>query len=235
MPLADLARSLLDSPRWIETRFMLLRGEAEVTGLSGDRRRFVAVSQRWPLASVVGRPDPAFIAGAAARVRPGSTVLCAEEDGDHTAGALPGWERIGADIHAWPGGRPIAPAPGDRDARLLQPGEMADLNLPDGLRAEILTAADYSPIAAGLAAGVPVAFCYATSITESLWDVSIDTLEEHRRRGHAAHAFALMAATMGALGKWPVWGAADDNVASLALAARLGFVKAERLALFERP
>ena len=43
---------------------MLLSGEAEVTGLSADRRRFVARSLRWPLASVVGRPEPVFIAGA---------------------------------------------------------------------------------------------------------------------------------------------------------------------------
>ena len=235
MPLADLARSLLDTPRWIETRFMLLRGEAEVTGLSADRRRFVAVSTRWPLASVVGRPDPAFIAGAGLRSRPEVTLLCAEEDGDHVAGALPGWKRVGAAIHSWPHARPLPGIPAADSARLLAPGEAGTLpHLPDVIRAEIATAFDYSPVAAGLAGGLPVAFCYATGITESLWDVSIDTLEEHRRHGHAARAFALMAATMARLGKSPVWGAADDNMASRALAAWLGFVPAERLAMFER-
>ena len=57
MPVADLARVLLDTPRWVETRFMLLQNEAVITGLTGDRRHFVAASQRWPLVSVVGQPE----------------------------------------------------------------------------------------------------------------------------------------------------------------------------------
>ena len=213
---------------------MLLSGEAEVTGLSADRRRFVARSLRWPLASVVGRPEPVFIAGVAERARPETMILCAEEDADHVAGALPGWERTGAGISAWPGGHALPEAPPPEAARLLEPREIDRLSVPEALRLEITTARDYSPVAASLESGTPVAFCYATSITESLWDVSIDTLEEHRRRGHASRAFALMAATMGRQGKWPAWGAADDNESSRRLAAKLGFLPAERLALFER-
>lgn len=236
MPLPDLARSLIDAPRWVETRFMLQAGEAVVTGLSGDRRRFVAASTRWPLIAVVGRPDPEFIRAAAERASSLVTVLCAEEDAERTGAALPLWQRSGAGIFGWPGGRRPEAAPGPDEARLLAPDELpATSRLRATLHEELATAADYSPIAAGLADGQPVAFCYASAITESLWDVSIDTLEPHRRRGHAARAFRLLADTMARSGKQPVWGAEDDNEASLGLARKLGFVPAERLALFKPP
>jgi hypothetical protein len=35
---------------------------------------------------------------------------------------------------------------------------------------------------------LPVAFSYVASETETLWDVSIDTVESHRRRGYASAA-----------------------------------------------
>ena len=76
-----------------------------------------------------------------------------------------------------------------------------------------------------------VAVCAAGDVTETLWDVGIDTVPGHRRRGHAAAAFRALAAHMARAGRQPVWGAQDDNVASLALAARLGFEPVDRLAL----
>lgn len=235
MPLADLARALMDTPRWVETRFMLLRGEAVVRGLSGDRRRFVAASTRWPVMAVVGAPDAAFIAESAARAESDVTVLCAEEHADHVAAALPGWRRNGAAIHAWPGGTPLPEAPPASEARLLRGEELEALgHVPPVLRDGLLNAGEYAPVAGAFAGGAPVAFCYASAVTESLWDVSIDTLDGYRRRGLASKAFLTLAAELGRSGKWPVWGSADDNEASRRLAERLGFVPAERLALFER-
>ena len=233
MPLADLARTLLDTPRWVETRAMLLNGKAVVTGLSGDRRHFVAASTAWPLIGVVGRPEPAFIAGAAAEAADDVTLLCAEEHADHVATALPGWRRIGADIHAWPGGVPLPAAPSQTEARLLRPAELAMLrHVPRDLHEALLAASAEAPVAGALAGGAPVAFCYATGMTEALWDISIDTLEGYRRRGLAQKAVRLLAAVLSERGKWPVWGADDDNEASRKLAQKMGFVACERLVLF---
>jgi L-amino acid N-acyltransferase YncA len=233
--LADLARVLPDEPRWVETRFMLLREQAVVIGLSGDRRRFVASSTVWPVMAVVGRPEAPFIAGAARRASPDVTVLAAAEHADHVAAALPGWRRVGAEILRWPGGVPLPEPPASRDVRLLSPEEVAALtHVPAPLHQELVTAATYSPVAGAMAGGAPVAYCYATSVTETLWDVSIDTLEAYRRRGLAQQAVKLLAAIYGRQGKWPVWGAADDNAPSLALALKLGFVPSGRLAVFRR-
>ncbi len=81
--------------------------------------------------------------------------------------------------------------------------------------------------------GRAVSFCYAALPTETLWDVSIDTLAAFRRRGLAAACFALAVETLSKTGRRPVWGAVDSNVASLQLAERLGFRPVDRLAVLE--
>ena len=80
----------------------------------------------------------------------------------------------------------------------------------------------------------PVAFCYADE-TEGLWDISIDTLESHRRQGHAARCVAYMIDHMRRRGKVPVWAAEETNLPSLRLAAKLGFVPVDELRLFLAP
>lgn len=81
------------------------------------------------------------------------------------------------------------------------------------------------PVVAVFAGALPVAFAYVASETETLWDVSIDTLPSHRRRGYAAAAALHLMRVMRARGKTAVWGALDDNPASANLARRLGFVE----------
>ncbi len=214
---------------------MLRENRATVIGLTADRCHFVARCTQRGLIAVVGRPDPAFIAGVARRAPPDAEVLAADEHGDHVAGALTGWRRTVAHIFGWPDAWPLPESPDVREARLLEPAEVAGLrHVPRALREELLGAVGYSPVAGAFAGGAPVAFCYATGITETLWDVSIDTLEAYRRRGLAQLAFRCLAAVMGQRGQRPVWGALDGNAASLALAARLGFRPSGRLAFFDR-
>ena len=81
----------------------------------------------------------------------------------------------------------------------------------------------------------PAAFCYAGAVTESLWDVSIDTLEPYRRQGYATRCAAFVIEQMRAAGKEPVWGSLFSNVASAQLAARLGFVPVDTIVVFARP
>jgi predicted GNAT family acetyltransferase len=68
-------------------------------------------------------------------------------------------------------------------------------------------------------------------VTETLWDVGIDTLEGHRRRGHAAACFHALAAWMAGRGRQPVWSAYEDYPPSLTLAAKLGFQPVDRIAV----
>jgi predicted GNAT family acetyltransferase len=86
-------------------------------------------------------------------------------------------------------------------------------------------------VALRLVDGEVVAVCAAGDVTESLWDVGIDTVEGHRRAGHGTAVFRALAAHMAARGTQPVWCAEDDNEASLAMAARLGFGPVARMAL----
>lgn len=234
MGVDGLARALPDVPRWVEARSALLSGRAEVLGLSGNRRNFVVRSLREPLVMVVGRPEAPFIAEAAAR-EPDATVLAPEEFSDHVAGALPGWQAVGATIYGWPLGVPLPAGDPGRDVRPLRPRAEDLGHVPDGLRDQLLRASDWATmIMAVHAGGGPVSFCYDAATTETLWDVSIDTLEPYRGRGFARRVCQAMIAAMGTRGKLPVWGAADDNEPSRRLAARLGFVPADRVVIFER-
>ena len=81
---------------------------------------------------------------------------------------------------------------------------------------------------------LPVSVCLPTLVTERFWDVSIETVEGYRRSGRAAAAFLRVEREMRSKGLTPVWGAAENNPASLALAAKLGFVPVAEVAWFER-
>lgn len=89
------------------------------------------------------------------------------------------------------------------------------------------------PVAAGLVDGVPVSFCFPTVVTEKFWDVTIETRESYRRRGLAVAAFLRAVDAMRQTGREPVWGAEEDNVASLRLAEKLGFVYAATIWVFD--
>jgi GNAT superfamily N-acetyltransferase len=78
-----------------------------------------------------------------------------------------------------------------------------------------------------------VAMCTTGSITETLWDPGIDTVPEHRRQGHARACFLALADHLAPRGVMPIWGALDDNTASLGMAASLGFTPVDELWLVE--
>lgn len=233
MPIEDLARTLLDEPRWVLVRWMLLSRKAEVTGLSGDRRRFVASSTAWPVIAVVGRPDAPFIEGAASALAAGGLVVAAQEHGDHVAAALPRWRRVGAEALAWTAGTPLPSLPPRSDARLLEPAELASLgHVPALLREACVTASGWAPVAGAFSGGAPVSFCFARAVTETLWDVGLATLEAYRRRGLAKKALRCLAAAMAVRHTWPVWIAEDQDAASRQFAVSFGFVPSGRLAVF---
>jgi GNAT superfamily N-acetyltransferase len=159
-------------------------------------------------------------------------VLCHEDAAAHVAAALPAWRRGTARLHTLPHPRTLAAALTGADVRMLDRGAPLPDWLPATLAGELRAARQWSPIAVARAGGVPASFCYAVWESESLWDVSVDTLETWRGRGLAGAAVALLAAHMRRRGLEPVWGALETNAASLALARKLGFVQVDRLAVF---
>ena len=230
-----LALALPDIPRWVETRSMLLSGRCEVMGLQeAESLSFVVRGPEDELVSVIGFPDGEVIKEAARRNRNRGAVLAPPESGDHVAAALKDWTISPATIHLLGDAPDLPPVP-EGTVRLLEPFEMDSLKgLPADLREELEYVSRISIVAATIVEGHPVSFCYVASETESLWDISIDTLAGYRQRGYAGLCVAFLIDYMRERGKEPVWGAEESNIVSMRLAAKLGFVPADRLMVFLR-
>jgi RimJ/RimL family protein N-acetyltransferase len=211
-----------DEPRWVETRWLLRSGEATLAG-------GVVVSERLGSGAVVELGSPAVLRHALAGVGEDFELVVQMEALDAARAALTDWNAALATVHALP--EPYAGAP-DPGVILSAPPEFRWLEqIPDEedrLYAELAPA-----IAVHTGGGSElVAVCQASAVTETLWDVGIDTYAEgSRRRGYAAATYRTLAAHMAGLGRQPVWAAEDENVASMRLAAKLGFRPVARLAV----
>lgn len=231
-----LAALLPDLPLWVDARGALLSGRCRVLREAEPARGFLVRSTDFPFAFAVFRPRPELLTRAAARsggpAPEGFELLVVEDDAAYWRPQLPGWREEGVILHQLAGPLPrAAPPPGAAVRRIETPAELGPL--PAELAPELARAlASRRPLAAAFAAGKAVSFCYAALETEGWWDVSIDTLEGYRGRGLAAAAFCALARDLAGQGRLPVWGAHAGNAASLALAAKLGFVEAGRLRAF---
>ena len=157
------------------------------------------------------------------------SIIAPAEAESVVADALPRREREFAVLFHLPPTEAMR-LPSSLDARLLDPREFAQFdNLPPILRGELHEACRYSPIASAFDEDRPVSFSYAAWETESHWDVSIDTLETHRRRGFGAAACRCLIHHFSSRGKTAVWGSLQSNPASASLAHKLGFTPVDRL------
>ena len=222
---------LPDEPRWVEVRSMLMSGRAEVLELTSTHPPVaVVLDATSKQGAIVGSPPLAIIQ----RLDAQADELLVEPDRvDWVARALPNWRHEMATLYIL-GGNPRLPY---GSGRAVTAGEIAAWpEIPGELREELLFEAGLgTTIYATFARDKPAAFCYPGSITETLWDVSIDTLEPYRRQGYAAQCVAYTAERMWLAGKQPVWGATASNRASAALARKLGFVPVDSIAVFTRP
>jgi GNAT superfamily N-acetyltransferase len=230
------ADRLPDVPRWVEARDLLRGGRCEILGLREEPGLSFVILDPAPLGGiiVVGAPADEAILDAAARNTGGGSLVAPLNQAERIARLLPAWTATRAVLHLL-GDAPRLPAVAPGQVRFLEPGELGRLDLPGGLAEELRDAAERSPIAAALAEGRPVSFCYAGAVTETLWDISIDTLPEHRRRGYAALCVTHLIHHMHARGKQPVWASVVENPASWMLARKLGFVPVDEVALFDPP
>ena len=232
----ELARALPDLPRWCEARGLLLSGRGEVLLAKEGKSSagYFVIDRERPLVCAVHRPVANLVSELFERYPERDEILAPLENARSLRSLLPGWIARPATVHLHPDPARL-PGPEHR-VRFLGADEEAQLEgLPPELAAELSLALQHGPVAASFVDERPAAFCYAAYETETWWDVSVDTLEEHRRQGLASSAAAFMSRYMLERNKKPVWGALDANEASLALAAKHGFRAIDRLVVFTPP
>jgi GNAT superfamily N-acetyltransferase len=237
-----LVATLPDIPRWIEARAMLLSGHAEITGGATVERDFVVRLRHGAVSAVAvaGRPPYEAIAQALEDITPLTPVLGQVADAAWIQEALSTAVNTGAPwrgetciVHSLDDPERVAEVVGQPLVRMLRTNDALE-HLPHGLRHEMIHARMMGPVAAVFVDGLAISFCYPCWQTERLWDVSIDTLDEHRGQSLGAAAVRFMIDHMRRGGRAPVWGSLESNRASLRLAAKLGFVPVDRIVVFSR-
>lgn len=231
-----LISTLPDGPCWVETRALLLSGTATVRSAAGGDGA-VVLDPELPSGFLVGRADGALLRDVAATVGADFELVVQADAIGEACAALPDWTLSAATVLSpvSPWGPAVAGGAGSPAGVVISapPEEQWLARVPEADEIRFY-AAMAEAIAMAFVDDEVVAVCAAGDVTETLWDVGIDTLEDHRRAGHGAAAFRALAAHMAAAGRQPVWCAANDNVASMAMAARLGFEPVGRIGIFKR-
>jgi hypothetical protein len=234
--LAELAAALPDVPRWVAPRGLLLERRCEVLlGPEGKKGAgYLVLENDGPEAFAVNRPVASLVAQLEERGLPAAKILAPIESADPWRALLPGWREHPAVLHVHP-----VPATLPRPVHPTRFLTLADVEgfgaLPQRLAEDLTRALSRGPVAAAFLGASPVSFCHAAHRTESWFDLSIDTLEAHRRAGYATSAAAHLIHHMLAQGKKPVWGALDADTASMGLARKYGFRAVDRMMVFESP
>lgn len=228
--MVDIVDLLPDIPRWVEARHLVLKGEFEAFGL--DTKPSLSVALRdceTGGAFVVGRPSDEAVLAAVAGSK--GDLIAGSEATAWLAELLPGWDFERAVLYR---AANLNLPDLDGDVRLVDMSTIERFVAEPDLLEELRDAADYTEIAASFVGEQPVAFCYSGTSTETLWDVSIDTLEAFRRQGHAKRVAAFMIRRMEARGFRTLWGSLVSNTASWRLAQTLGFVPVDEIVIFQR-
>lgn len=230
--LLGMLERLPDEPRFVEPRALLLSGTCD---LAGTRDGFLLVSRILPIGAWVGAVEPHTARDALASVPSGFELVVQDEDVDDARAALPGWAAVRAILHVQPDAHdePEEGAARGVDVRVVAPPDAASvLALPEEWRVWAIASEALSLVRAG---GRVVTLCHTLAVTETLWDVRVDTLAGHRRKGYARVAYLALSAYMRALGRRAVWGAHEGNTASLSLARSLGFRPVQTLWVLGAP
>jgi GNAT acetyltransferase-like protein len=235
----QLADALGDSPETALAVHLLRKGGGEVY-VMGDLPDFRAVVLE---AYDVGPELLAFGGDAEALVhilagiRDWEAVNAPAAIGPQLAGliaselCLPG--HMIDDIYQVPGG-PVAVV-SNPDVRMLSHADVDMLNAtPDVIRDsfddDLHAVLEEELIAGAVVDGQVVSVGCTYGFREKFVDVAISTLPAYRGRGYAAAAASLVASRTQAAGNVPIWSCAPTNTASLAVAARLGYIEVSRRA-----
>jgi hypothetical protein len=234
--LDELAAALPDLPRWVAPRGLLLERRCDILlGPEGKRGAgYLVLEHDGPEAFAVHRPVASLVTQLGELGSPAERILVPIENADPWRALLPGWREQAAvvHVHASPAALPRPAHP----TRFLTLEDVAALEeLPRQLSSELTRALARGPVAAAFDGERAVAFCHAAYRTESWFDLSLDTLEDQRRKGFATSAAAHLIHHLLAQGKKPVWGALDADTASLAMAKKYGFRAVDRMMVFAAP
>ena len=228
----ELAAAIPDTPYWVETRSWLLSGADVFAPRDPDvNGRLVIDRGEPPSGAVVGQPNKALLEEALADV-PDDFELIVQLDGlEETEAILPTWRATLAVLHVPE--EPVRPGPLPEGVVVSSPPDPTVVSrLPEEGRA---WEASCDALAVLFVDGEPVASCQA-AMGETLWDVGVDTYDEARRRqGYATTVFNGLASFLAERGLQPVWCAYPDNVASMRLAAKLGFRPIGQIAVLAPP
>jgi hypothetical protein len=220
----DWDQAVPDLPRWIETRSLLLHGDGTVVG---DPSGGLVIGDDGFTVGIVGLPDTGVIERARPLFAPDAELLVIPESLKHVTALLTEGRPRRAILHRL--ADPIAEVP-VADVEISEVDERFLASLPAELAQEVEGA---YLAAVRRVEGAVVSVCGAASITETLWDVGIDTLDGHRRRGHARACYLALGGRLASDGRQPVWGAYDDNEESLSMARSLGFEPVDVLWVIE--
>ena len=226
--LQELRDALPDVPRWLETRALLAQPSAE---LFMSQNGFVVRSARAKLAAAIGEPDDGALTAALTGADPGWSLLAAPEDADHVGKMLGSFRRERASLYVMSGPTPRLDEP---DPGLVDLTRSDLARLPAALAEELARVVDRTDVVAIEADGVIASVAYVPWETERLYDVSVDTLGPHRRKGYGERAVRGLLDRRDEV-KRPVWGAVESNLASQKLAARLGFRPFDEMFVFTLP
>jgi RimJ/RimL family protein N-acetyltransferase len=218
----------------VETRALLLLDRSEIWEDDGG---CVVRDPDLQLIALIGRPRLSLVARVSRRSSEPSTVIAPMGNFDYVAEGPAEFQDGKARVGVLPPGYVFSSSLEEEDCmrRVSRSDRDRFSGLPLRLQREVGDRLGECPMMAAFVEGKPVSFCYAHHETETLWDVSIETLEEFQRRGLATRCFHGLASRMAKKrGKLPVWGAMEDNLASIRLAEKLGFVWVTDLAVFEK-
>jgi GNAT superfamily N-acetyltransferase len=196
---------LPDLPRWVEAHGIANDPEGWREPVGGG---FIVGHDRAKLIVVAGDVEPSDVKPLATRPH---VILVEREE----LGLALGRRCERAILHTLPD---PAALPDYEGATAL-----GDAPLPKQLADELAWAKTRGTVWTAWVDGEPMSFAYAPWRSATLFDVSVDTLPGARQLGLGTIVAAAMIRDERAQGREPVWGADEDNVASLRLAKRLGF------------
>lgn len=233
--LKDALAVVTDQPRWVELRAQLLNGKGEVVGWDGATASGAIRSRAAPLAGIVGLPRAEVVQATLAPMPRETELIVMPEARQWIEAALPDWHGCPATLHTQPESLELSPPRADINIRLFDrvDDQLLALLTPD-LRDEVKHWSAPGPAAAAMVERRAVSLVYVGAVTESWFDISVDTSPVYRRRGLAEACSLSLIERMHQQGRRCVWGALDDNEASLKLAAKLGFIPVDRLVVFIR-